>query len=100
MGDDVHALVQQPLRVLQVVQVRRNPEPSFVRLIDEGAIDVWRHVIGTAGDVDLDDVGLLVRVAVHACPGFFCCLQIPQTLAGDKHSRTLEGAAALVRRAA
>ncbi len=88
--EDVHLLVQQPLGILQIEQVRRDPEPPLVRLLDERAVHLRRHVHRTAGDVDLDDVGLLIGVAVDGRAGFLCRLQIPDARAGDEYSRSIE----------
>ena len=94
VGDDVEPLVEQPLRVAQVEQMRRGANPARVRLIDERTVHGGRHVHGTAGDVHLDDVHLHVRVLVGPVARLLFGLEISQALRGDQHARTVERAAA------
>ena len=51
----------EPLGVLQIEDVRGDPQPALVRLVDDGAVDLGRQllVLAVAGvDPDLDDVDL------------------------------------------
>ena len=50
--------------------MRRRPQPPLVRLIDEGAIHLRRHVTGVAVDVHLDAVNLQVGIAIRPLPRF------------------------------
>ena len=90
--DVVGSRVEQRLGVGEVEEVRGDAQPSLVRLVDDGAIDLGRHLGRRAKvvvDADLDDVHLLIRDAgnLRAC---FVRRVGRQHRPGEKHASVVE----------
>ena len=63
----------EPLRVLEIEDVRGDPQPALVRLVDDGAIEFRRQLLVLAVpvvDPDLDDVDLVRRELLHRLAAF------------------------------
>ena len=68
VGDEVGAGLQQPLGVVEVVEVRGQLQAALVGRVDDRPVDFRRHLLGGAEvvvDPDLDEVDVHVGRRVH-----------------------------------
>ena len=98
--EHVDPRLQQPPRVVGVVQMRRRPQSPLMRLIDEGAIHFRRHVTGVAVDVHLDGVNLQVGVTIRSLPRFLGRFRVSHAWRRDIDPGAIQRHSAPARRAA
>ena len=96
MRDEVGAGVEHALGVIEIEEMDRDAQPLRVRLLDDRAIDVRRH-LGRPRivDADLDDVDFHRRVAVDERARLFGRLGIEHRT-GDEQPRAIERGRALI----
>ena len=73
VGERVESGADQTLRVLELEDVRGDPEPALVGLVDDGAVDLGGELLVLAVprvDPDLDDVDLAGRELLDRLPAF------------------------------